>query len=171
MCSAVTERLQGTGWWRLVWLSSLLLSRAAQREEKVVKTLIVAIKGYWLSFPPCLGDKVSISWSHTELLTACFLSGRPVPLGCPLQRSHACTCMTYMRIHTTHSCLLFQSQRSAILSLSCHQIIHFTARDQTLSPLAVCYGDYCKPCMWAHTRAHMHYINFRDTVVSCHKAS
>lgn len=30
----------------LFWISSLPLSKAAQREEKLVKTLIVAIKGY-----------------------------------------------------------------------------------------------------------------------------
>ena len=97
---AVKGRLRGTGWWRLVWLSSFLLSGAAQREEKLVKTLIVAIKGYWLSFPPCLGDKVSISWSHRELFKTRFLRGRPVPLGCPLLRSRA-----RARTHThAHKC-------------------------------------------------------------------
>ncbi len=45
---------------------SVFCSGAVQREEKLVKILIVAIKGYWLSFPTCLGDKVSINTGPCE---------------------------------------------------------------------------------------------------------
>ncbi len=45
---------------------SVFCSEAVQREEKLVKILIVAIKGYWLSFPTCLGDKVSINTGPCE---------------------------------------------------------------------------------------------------------
>lgn len=150
MWSAEDSWLQRTEWWRLVCLSSCLLSRAAQREEKLVKTLIVAIKGYWLSFPPCLGDKVSISWSYRELLKTCVLRGCPV--------LWAARCWDHTGTHThaklTH-CYSFTY---------CHQIIHFTARDQTLSPLAVCCSGYCNTHRHIDIRLSLH------TVLSSDKA-
>ncbi len=61
-----------------------LCSGAVQREEKLVKILIVAIKGYWLSFPTCLGDKVSINTDPCErsvLLRGGLLPRGPVDFG------------------------------------------------------------------------------------------
>ncbi len=61
-----------------------LCSGAVQREEKLVKILIVAIKGYRLSFPTCLGDKVSINTDPCErsvLLRGGLLPHGPVDFG------------------------------------------------------------------------------------------
>lgn len=66
------EREDESGW-------ALLLAGASRHELKLVTALIAAIKGYWLSFPPCLGDKVSIIWRCRERVQTSVLGVDPPP--------------------------------------------------------------------------------------------